>query len=309
MIEISGKVTGIKFRNKENGWSVFTVAGKKAITCTGILPELAAEKGAEVVCSGGFEYFNNKKQLKCEKITVPPPDIDSEEGVVRLLEKLPGIGPKKAAAAVSEHGYEKAWEYACKDPEKIGVPAGLAEKATGIAESLIGGYAALVYLLGIGLTDKEAEKITAFYRSRGIQPENIPAEHLAAPYLIMQIDGFGFLKSDAIALKAGIGCGHPARISAAIQYALDDSEANNGNIWINGQKLCNIVKDLLEKSATKNSAYVSGAVDFQSIRKEVYSLSEAGKVKIDDDKRVFSRRLLNYEKTILEAIGGGTDDF
>lgn len=292
-----------RFRDRNSGWTVFRVATETGIIdCTGNLPEIATEHGTELTCTGSFKMSPYGEQLNCTEITVPPPDINSAEGVLRLLQRLPGIGPKKAQQAVDHHGYEKAWYLASTDPVRIGVAPEYREKAIETAKSMTGGYAALIFLLGIGLTDMEANAITAYYTEQGIDTDNIPAEFLKDPYRIMNIDGFGFLKSDAVALKAGIGCGHPARVSAAVEYTLNDAEENNGNTWMYGQKLCNIVKNLLKNSAVKNNAPLADSAEFSAIREEVYRLEKSGKIIIDEKKRVFGKGLLDCEKTIYSAM-------
>ena len=68
---LEGSVAGTVFRNEENGYSVIMVkAGRKAITCTGILPELAI--GEQVVLTGTYvDHPQYGSQLPL-KLSSPP---------------------------------------------------------------------------------------------------------------------------------------------------------------------------------------------------------------------------------------------
>ena len=289
---VSGDISGIKYRNSQ-GWSVFTVKG---ITCTGLLPDMC-EIGTEVTCTGVLEDSKYGRQIKCESIIPAAPDLSSDSGVIKLLTRLPGIGPKRAAVAVVQFGKEEAWRLACEDPEKIGVKPDQAEAAKAIAASLLDSYDAIVYLLGIGLTDYQAATIYKTYGANTIQTvsEN--------PYDLIDIDGFGFLTVDKIALKAGVSVGNPARIAACILYVLDDSASNGGHIYHQGWNLAEVVIDTLTQTAMKAEVPMSGAPDISAVRQQVHFLAGEGKIELSKG-RVFSRQLIDAERTIIGFMEG-----
>lgn len=299
MIELFGRIAKIRHR-KESGWAVFDLtADSRLIKCTGILTEIV-EEGAEVTVTGEERESKWGKEIKCSQIVPAVPDVSTAEGVRRLLQHLPGIGPKKAAEAVAKHGHEIAWLLAKTDPEAVGVlPADCAE-AVELANSLEYDYAALIFFLGIGLTDYETKAVVGYYKSVGFKPHEIKAEFISNPYRIMDIHGFGFKRSDSVALKSGVSPAHPARLAAAADSILSDSEQNGGNTWIFGSKLCHMTSKLLEESAIKNGV-LPGAIDLHAIRDSIYKLDREGKVCIDTDKRVFSSFLMKCEKEIFAA--------
>lgn len=299
MIELFGRIAKIRHR-KESGWAVFDLSADGwLIKCTGILPELA-EEGGEVTITGEEKESAWGKEVKCSQIVPATPDISTSEGVKRLLQYLPGIGPKKAAEAVVRHGHEQAWLLAKTDPEAVGVlPADCAE-ALELANSIEHDYAALIFFLGIGLTDYETKAVINYYKSAGFRSHEIQTEFVSNPYRIMEIHGFGFKRSDAVALKSGVSPAHTARLAAAAGSILSDSEQNGGNTWIYGSKLCHITSKLLEESALKNGV-PPGAIDLHAIRDSIYKLDQDGKVYIDAEKRVFSSFLLKCEKEIFAA--------
>jgi exodeoxyribonuclease V alpha subunit len=122
------------------------------------------------------------------------------------------------------------------------------------------------------------------------------------PYcLIDEIDGFGFLTVDKIALKAGMSVGNGARVSAAVLFCLNDNEINNGHVYFYGKELIGIVLDQLSESAKKAEVSLVGAPDYEQVRKCVYSLEDEGRVEVRKGK-VYSKQLLKAEQTIQQYL-------
>jgi len=207
-----------------------------------------------------------------------------------------GIGPRKASLAVEQHGPEEAWRLACETPGKIGVRPEQADEAKAIANSLLSSYEATVYLLGLGLTDYQAGKI---YRHYGADTIEVVSK---TPYRLTEIEGFGFLTVDKIALKAGISVSNPARIAACVLYVLDDGASASGHIYHNGWGLCDIVIETLTSTAMKAEVPIAEMPGKKEVRKIIYWLGAEGKVVVRN-QRVFSRRLIEAEEKILSFMG------
>lgn len=302
--ETVGTISKITFRNSE-GWSVFTVTGQDQANtnCTGVLSEMLAI-GSDVTCVGLMvKAAKYGQQLKCEKIYPSPVKIDSEAGVLKILQRLNGIGEKKAQLAIDEYGAEKAWELAKTDPEKIGVHPDRAEQAKIVANQLVPSINATIYLLSIGMTDNKASKIIRHF---GVdEAQDIVQNN---PYRIMEIDGFGFLTADKIALQAGIGVGSTARTMACIMHILLDSQNNQGNIFFYGKPLVAIVCEMMLESAKTAQVPITGMPDYEAVRSCVYMLQQENKAVIVDGK-VYSKKLLDAEIKIEHAILGGDKVF
>ena len=292
---ITGEISGIKYRSAD-GWAVFALHGQK-LNFTGTLAEMI-DIGTEVTCTGLIETNKFGRQMKCESIIPSAPDISTDAGVVKLLQRLPGVGPKKAMQAVMEHGHKEAWCFALTDPEKIGVPPAQSEAAKEIAAGLLESYDTTVYLLGIGLTDHQAAVIQRHFGDKA--KETVSQD----PYKLTAIDGFGFITVDKIALKAGISVGNQARIASCILYVLDDSATNGGNIWHSGWNLCDTVLEILTQTAMKADVPLGDLPDKEKIREQIHFLQAEKKIAIDKGK-VFSRDLLRAERSILGFVGVG----
>jgi exodeoxyribonuclease V alpha subunit len=96
-----------------------------------------------------------------------------------------------------------------------------------------------VWLSGFGLTYRQTVNLIKSLggRVKGILEEN--------PYAIMDlVDGFGFMRSDLVALKMGVLRDDPRRIDAAIIHALKVAE-QAGSCWVESEELTDEVVKLL----------------------------------------------------------------
>lgn len=292
---VTGIIDQISYRNADN-WAVFTIKGFYGYNFSGILPEICGE-GEHVTCAGVFGEYKGRKQLKCSSVIPDPPDFSSEEGVRRMLKRLPGIGDHKAFLLIREHGHEKAWELAKTDPEKIGIRKANLDKAREIIASLTNDFETLCYLLGIGLTDYQAGKVMKMY---GREAKNVVANN---PYLMIQdIDGFGFITVDKLALKAGMRPDAPARINACIMYVMADDQVSGGHIWHEGWSLAAIVIQTITDTAIAAGAKIDRLPTKQDVKQAIYNLAAEGKLVIEDGK-VFNSETLDAEKKIMSFVG------
>ncbi len=302
---IRGTIEAIRYRSSD-GFCIFSVldspgseevfGSRPTVNCKGFLPA-TTEIGDIVTITGTIEqHLKYGAQLKVDSAVPEPPDTDSEEGVTRLLMKLPGIGRIKAEKAIKELGYSKAWECALSDPGKIGVKPSDCDRAKEIAISLSVNYEIVVALLGFGMTDHEINKVIACYGQDAVKIVT------SEPYqMISDIDGFGFSRVDGIALKAGIAPRNHSRVMAAILYILESSE-NEGNIFFPASVLCAKAQDFLETSAMKHQVPLVNLPGYGEVKNGILGLRDEGLVVIDKQK-IFSSYLLNAEKSILGALG------
>lgn len=56
------------------------------------------------------------------------------------------------------------------------------------------------------------------------------------PYILTELNGFGFKKVDEVALSMGIDKDSPQRITACLQYVIKDQAENAGHVWIKTNK-------------------------------------------------------------------------
>lgn len=197
-----------------------------------------------------------------EELIDPFEAIDS--GDLFLLSTVKGIGEKTAEKIVETYNRTK------KDANAF-----------------------LVLREEFGLTDAAVTKL----QQRYLSTDTIIAKLRENPYELMALDGYGFKKCDALALKGGMAKDAKFRIRAYITHFLTEQAETEGNSWI-------YLRDLLH-----------GVVEFvPSIKKEVFAewLKEwTGRVESDEpeflyydeeQKRIGLKYYRELEENIAEEI-------
>ena len=297
-------------RRLSSGWGVINVKGENGGTgkAAGEFPETLGPGDIAVLTGQWDRHPKFGLQFKFEKIEIQVPDVDTEEGVCRLMQRLPWIGPVKAAAAVKEHGHKQAWAYALTDPVKLGVPAGRADQVTAAAEKLLSGFEEQVYFLSLGLSQGQINKLVIQYGPGGDGAVKVIKEE---PYRALEIDGFGFLTVDRIALAAGINPGSEGRLSACVEYFLEDSGVNQGHVWfyrselINGSERYRFdgVLKTLKKTAMEAMVPIKDMPVEEDVERVLLNLQSEGRIVIKGGK-IYNAELMEAEKVIYQAAVG-----
>ena len=144
-----------------------------------------------------------------------------------------------------------------------------------------------------GLTDAAVTKL----QQRYLSTDTIIAKLRENPYELMALDGYGFKKCDALALKGGMAKDAKFRVRAYVTHFLTEQAETEGNSWI-------YLRDLLH-----------GVVEFvPSIKKEIFAewLKEwTGRVESDEpeflyydeeQKRIGLKHYRELEENIAEEI-------
>lgn len=297
-------------RRLGSGWGVLRIKGHngRVEKAAGEFPETLGP-GDIVTLTGKRERSKWGLQFKFTKIEVEAPDINTSDGVQRLIQKLPWIGPVKAQAAIETHGHEKAWELAMNDPRALGVPQARVDQVKAAAQRLLSGFEEQVYFLSLGLTQGQINKLVMEYGPGKNGAMKVIKE---TPYRAIEIDGFGFLTVDKIALSSGVNPGAEGRLSACVQYFLEDSGTNQGHIYfyrselINGSKRYQFdgVLKILSKTAQEARVPIGKMPGEEDVERVLLTLQEEGKVIMEDGK-IYNAELRRAEKGIFLAATGG----
>ena len=216
----------------------------------------------------------------------------TKDGLIQYLssEKFYGIGPKLASNVVEELGLD-CINIILKNPDELDKVYGLTKgKKEVLVETLKNNYASeqvFIRLYGFGLTSKMIYRLYDVY---GANAANIIEEN---PYcLIYEVEGFGFKKSDALALNLGFKEDDLKRIKAAIQYTLTYVCYQQGFTYLTRDQLINSVKNLLNNNPLiADSVYADGLED----------LINDGKL-IVEDEHIFEANLHKYETKCASKI-------
>ncbi|MEN6582998.1 MAG: AAA family ATPase [Armatimonadota bacterium] len=178
-------------------------------------------------------------QFKAKSFDYPMPSATSgAAGLEHYLATDPdfyGIGPAKARliAAAFETNFDTVIR---EDPARVAEVGKITlEQAEQIRKVWIERSsinAVSTWLAEFGLTANQIKRIADQYGNRA---QEILTEN---PYKLMdELDGFGFLRTDAIALKMGVAKDHPGRIRACLLYILDEESNNAGHTYVELKRL------------------------------------------------------------------------
>lgn len=244
-MKLEGCVYDIKFRNDENGYTVFSLEqdDDKLITVVGKFPEMSV--GQNLLLEGEY-VFNAKfgKQFSAEKCTFVEPT--SLEGIYKYLCSglIKGVGPITAQNIVNAFKEETLYiiEY---NPMKLSEVRGISiNKANAIAQSykdIKQMQNTIIFLQNYEITTNMAVKI---YKQYGDKVKEIMETN---PYkLIEDVDGIGFSTADKIALKMGILPDSEFRLRAGLYHILKDSAEKSGNTYIPYESAISSLYNLLK---------------------------------------------------------------
>ncbi len=314
MVNITGTVEGIIYRNDENGYTVFVLlANDNFETVTGTFPLI--REGDFITVFGLFvehEVYGTQFKASSYEIATPK-SIDEIEGYL-ASGIIKGIGPKTARDIVDYFG-ASALEIIENTPEKLCLIQGIGpKKVETIRESYMEIYdakRAVMFLQKYGVNAKTALKIFTCYGDKTI--EKIQAN----PYrLVKDIDGIGFFTADNIASEMGVEKHSKYRINAGIIHCLNEAGSEGHtylpeNVLLSRTSLAlNIeekyIKEQLLPLASEQSVIMREIEGVRSVYHPSYFYAEAivagtlislaGSVKGEKEKSVL-KEIEAYEKT------------
>ncbi len=248
-----GYVAGIRFRNEENGWTVFTISPDERIAAfrqrhvpvVGIVSAIQESEYVEV--HGEIEVSKFGPQIKAESIRPILPD--TEEGILALLSsKMFPVTKLVAKRIVSRFG-TKTLDIIENSPEDLleikGISAIKSRKnqKNNILSEIVSTFSkkrekinslefCLQYGLGVAVANRIYERLQ----------ENTIRTIQANPYILIQLPSIGFKTADHIAMNLGIAPDDPRRAKAAIIFVLREFAEGS----------CGLPADILFAKAEKN---------------------------------------------------------
>lgn len=229
-------------------WAVRTQEGE-ARAAADLEPGAWGEPGDRVVLAGSWQdHPRHGRQLAVE--SVRPAPLRGTEGVVRWLARNRGLGERTAREVVDRLG-TTALEQLLLDPElvwRLGLPPYRAEalqRAVAAYGEQRDKVPVLVWAHAHGFGPAQAE---AIWRAFGKQA---PAVLAANPWRLAELDGFGFLRADELARRLGVNPASPARLQAALGYALAQAAQEEGHVFLPERELLARTRGLLAKVADK----------------------------------------------------------
>lgn len=145
---------------------------------------------------------------------------------------------------------------------------------------------AIIELTGeYGIPYSAVKRLSDKYGSPDLLIEKINAN----PYILTEVDGFGFKKVDEIALNMGVPKDSKNRISSCAEYILNE-EAGNGHSWMKFTRLISQSLKLLDLNIKTVK---------ESLLAEVVT---RGYTIVEEENIIYMREYYNYELKIKENV-------
>ncbi len=244
MEQREGYIEHIKFRNPDNGYTIFQLSepgGNDELTCVGNFP--AISEGEYVKVEGAMTVhvlYGEQLQVSSYEICVPKDRL----AVERYLGSgaIKGIGQTMAARIVRKFG-DNTFRIIEREPERLAEIRGISDRMARDIHAQFkekqGMREAMMYLQQYNISGTLAVKI---YKQYGEKMRTVLEEN---PYQMTEdIPGVGFKTADSIAERMGISGFSPERIRAGLVYALQLA-AQYGHIYLPQPELIRYCTDLL----------------------------------------------------------------
>lgn len=244
MEQREGYIEHIKFRNPDNGYTIFTLSmagDEEELTCVGSFPVIS--EGEYVAVEGNMtvhSLYGEQMQVTGFTVSIPKDSLSME----RYLGSgaIKGIGLTMASRIVQKFG-DATFRIIEREPERLAEIRGISER---MARDIYAQFKekqgmreAMMYLQRYSITGALAVKI---YKQYGAEMRNVLESD---PYRLTEdISGVGFKTADIIAMSMGIQADSENRIRAGILYALQLA-AQYGHVYLPEPELYRYCIELL----------------------------------------------------------------
>ena len=242
-LKITGEVEDIIYRNKDNGYTVFSLTTEDdEVTCVGVVPQIHSGEALEIHGSWAMHpLYGRQVQVRYYEKSMPTTTAGMEKYLSSGMIK--GIGAKTAKRIVERFG-EATFYVIEEKPDLLTEIKGISyDKAQKISEVFCEQHElrrAMMFLQGYDISPAYAMKIYKKYKARTFEIVKNNPYRLADEVL-----GIGFKMADKMAAGAGIAADDPNRVKAAVKYVLNTAAAN-GDCYLPKERLIAQAVDLLQ---------------------------------------------------------------
>lgn len=287
VVRITGEIVGFAVRGSD-GWG--TGALRTDTDTIGLTGKLVGVRVGETCELEGVwdDHPKYGRRLKVRSCTSVRPE--TTDGVIAwLASTLPGIGAGRARTLVERFGGgEGLWSTIERDPQALcavdGITPARAEAITKAYDKHRADRDHMILLRGWGLTDSQIARCVEKWKALEAVVEHVRAN----PYELAQcVYGFGFSRSDAVAMKAGVKYDSPARIAAGVEHVLEE-QTGKGHCYLPSGALMKITAELL-------------GVETRLVASALRTAVRAGRA-VRRGQRVYSARLERAEELCAQGL-------
>lgn len=257
---ITGTINNYIYESDESLYKVceLVLDDDSEVIIVGSFPRL--DEGLSYEFVGSYrEHPKYGKQFFVESYSKS--DSLTKSGLLNYLSsgKFYGIGPKIAENIINKLGLDCIKKILANQTVLEGISGLTKPKAEALYTALKDNYLeeqCYIELYGYGLTSKMVSKL---YEKYGNSAANKVVED---PYrLITEVEGFGFKKSDNLALKLGINPSDMRRIKASLVYTLNYVCYQNGFTYLTKEQLINSARTLITDVSLVDEDYINAISD------------------------------------------------
>ena len=267
LLELSGTVDSIIYKNEENGYTVLRLSDSngEAVTVVGCFPYASAGEGM-IVSGNWVVHSTHGRQFKAEFSQRLMPS-----GAKAIFDYLAGgavkgIGPATASLIVNKFG-DRTLEILENEPEQLATIRGISEaKARQMSEVFrrqAGMRRLMEFICSFGLRPILAMRMYKFYGDDALELLRENPYMLAAAHV-----GGSFAEADSLALQLGVDGLNRNRIQAAVLFELVHN-SGNGHCFIPREKLAAVTAELI-------------GVEPEDVRESIDSLIESGQLSYEE---------------------------
>lgn len=307
METVEGTISRIMFSSEDTGYKVLKIR-----TRTGSPTIVTGEFGPEIICATAAIFHGDFRQhpkygmqFRAFSYDITY-DAEKTASVRLFIDAIaPNIGPERADAIVNHFG-PKTIDVLDQTPNRLLEVAGIGKVS---AESLAASwtqnretwnkereiYSLRAFLNSLGIKERRVKKIMAKFGG-GTEAEETIREN---PYVLTDVEGFGFTTTDYIAKKLGIPDSSPERLKAFIHHILSRTCPDNGHLFL----LKGSITALSNKYCMENSTRFldKETLDWEDTQPLLQKLTDDGKVIIDDNK-IYAKNNFMFENRSAQML-------
>lgn len=288
---INGTVSKVLY-SSGNGFSVFLLRTEKGdVKCSGVTPGL--HNGMCLSVEGNNKDGKYGKQFEVSQYQVVLPT--QEDDVIGFLGSglLPGLGKKNAEKLVKHFGKD-IYDVLDNFPERLSEIKGLGKNKIPEIKAAWKEHRFLKdifqFLASAQVTKLTALKIYELYGDKAIITLK------KNPYILAtELEGFGFMKSDKLAMGLHVKPTDPRRIDAAIQYTLMEQAEKRGDVYITSKDLYTETQRLLD---FPNPDAIIERLNIQLSENNPNIATRT----VDNEVVFYFRKYYNYEVMVADKI-------
>lgn len=293
LLELSGTVEHLIYRNESNGYTVLEVSvngefGEELVTAVGNIAVLNV--GDRIKLIGTFcnhSHFGRQFKVEASERFMP----SGTDAILKYLSSgaVKGIGPSISKKIVDRFG-DNSLNIMLKDPESLSKIRGISkEKAYSISKQLNSTFSmreVMAYLASFGICPEDAIKIWKYLGDEAIKLIN------ENPYVICDNElELSFDKADQIALKLDKPPYNVDRIKAGIVHILRHN-MNNGHTCLPRRKLEPLCAEFLGVDEVITTRTVDELIEQELIYNDV----------VDADEFLFLPTMYKAEQSCVQRL-------